>query len=82
MAKNIDISTLSDTQISVLKAFAKNDMNAAATAAAMYLTRGTVVYHLKQIHDKTGVNPHSFYGLVHLLVTIKKKETEGVKCRR
>ena len=75
--KKVDISGLTDTQINVLKAFAKNDMNIAATAAAMYLTRGTVVYHIEQIHDKTGVNPHSFYGLVHLLITIKKKE--GIK---
>ena len=76
MAKNIELSTLSDTQISVLKAFAKNDMNAAATAAAMYLTRGTVAYHIEQIHDKTGVDPHKFYGLLSLLLTIKKKEKE------
>lgn len=80
MAKTINISALSDTQINVLKAFAKNDMNISDASAAMYLTRGTVVYHLKQIYDKTGVDPHKFYGLLHLLITIKKKETEGVTC--
>ena len=74
--KKVDISGLTDTQINVLKAFAKNDMNVSAAAAAMYLTRGTVAYHIEQIQNKTGVDPHKFYGLLSLLLTIKKKEKE------
>lgn len=51
------------------KAFADNKMVITDTAKAMYVTRNTVTYHLKRIHEITGLNPFDFYDLYKIVTS-------------
>lgn len=55
------------TQAEVIKKLAENNMNAAATARAMFMHRNSVDYNIRMIHRNTGLNPLDFYDLCELL---------------
>lgn len=55
------------TQAEIITKLAKNNINAAATARAMFMHRNTVDYHIRMIYRNTGLNPLNFYDLCELL---------------
>lgn len=55
------------TQAEIIAKLAKNNINAAATARAMFMHRNTVDYHIRMIYRNTGLNPLNFYDLCELL---------------
>ena len=46
---------------------AKNNLNARATARAMFVHYQTVIYNIRMIRRNTGLNPLDFYELSQLL---------------
>ena len=55
------------TQAEIITKLATNNINAAATARAMFMHRNTVDYHIRMIYRNTGLNPLNFYDLCELL---------------
>lgn len=60
-------SELTQQECELLQIVAENDLNITAAAEAAFLHRNTVVYHLKSIENKTGLNPRNFFDLAKLL---------------
>lgn len=56
-------------QAETIVSLAKNNMNARATARAMYVHYQTVMYNIKMIRRNTGLDPLNFYDLQKLLST-------------
>ena len=56
-------------QAETIVSLAKNNMNARATARAMFVHYQTVVYNIKMIRKNTGLDPLNFYDLQKLLST-------------
>ena len=54
-------------QAEVIVGLAKNNMNALATARAMFVHPNTIHYNVRMIHRNTGKNPLDFYDLCELL---------------
>lgn len=56
-------------QAETIVSLAKNNMNARATARAMFVHYQTVMYNIKMIRRNTGLDPLNFYDLQKLLST-------------
>ena len=54
-------------QAETIVSLAKNNMNARATARAMFVHYQTVIYNIRMIRRNTGLNPLDFYELSQLL---------------
>lgn len=54
-------------QAEVIINLAKNNLNALATARAMFVHHNTVYYNIRMIHRNTGLNPLVFYDMVKLV---------------
>ncbi len=54
-------------QAETIVSLAKNNMNARATARAMFVHYQTVIYNIKMIRRNTGLNPLDFYDLSKLI---------------
>ena len=63
----MNCSELTQQECELLQSVAENDLNITAAAEAAFLHRNTVVYHLKRIENKTGLNPRNFFDLAKLL---------------
>ena len=61
----------------VLKAMADANLNVTEAAIFLWIARNSVVYHLKKIKRKTGLDPRNFYDMVKLLKYIKEKPNEN-----
>ena len=53
--------------ISLLRIYAKNDMNCAKTAKEMDIHHNSVIYRLGKIKTETGLDVRKFWDLVKLL---------------
>jgi DNA-binding PucR family transcriptional regulator len=58
---------MTELQIEIIKAYAKNGMNVSRTARYLRYHRNSIMYHFERIEDATGLNPRDFYDLVKLL---------------
>lgn len=58
---------MTELQIEIIKAHAKNGMNVSRTARYLRYHRNSIMYHFERIEDATGLNPRNFYDLVKLL---------------
>lgn len=58
---------LTKTQITVIKAYARNNMRGTDAARDLKYHRNSIMYHFERIHEKTGLDPKNFYDLVKLL---------------
>ena len=58
---------LTDVDREVLRGYAENDMNISRTAAALYMHRNGVCYHLAKVQRITGLNPKKFEDLSRLV---------------
>lgn len=47
--------------------YAKCDMSTVSAGKSLFIHPNTLVYHLKQVHKKTGLNPRKFFDLVKLM---------------
>ena len=54
-------------QAETIISLAKNNMNARATARAMFVHHQTVIYNVRMIRRNTGLNPLDFYDLQKLI---------------
>lgn len=72
-----EIRNLSLTAIEkeIILQMADCDLKMAEVGKRIGYCRGAVFYHSKRIHQKTGLNPRSFYDLLLLLDMVKE---EGV----
>lgn len=60
-------SGFSDRMREVILALAECDMNIQRAARRIYLSRSCMDYHIRRIHEKTGLNPRRFYDLEQLV---------------
>lgn len=67
-------------QAKIILAFAENNMQIKATAQQLYLSDGTVSYHLKRIRDQIGWNPMKFYDLCFLVGVAMQRMGGKAKC--
>ena len=58
-------------QAETIVSLAENNMNARATARAMFVHYQTVMYNIKMIRRNTKLNPLNFYDLQKLLPVAK-----------
>lgn len=54
-------------QAEVIMTYARNGMDARATSKAMYVTDGSVHYHIRKIREVTGRDPKDFFDLCFLV---------------
>lgn len=62
---------LTPLQCAIVREFANNNMRINKTAEAVFVTDGAVIYNMKKIKKKTGLNPTQFYELIELLKIVK-----------
>lgn len=58
---------MTEQQAKIIMAYAEKDMNACAAGLLLYMSEGTVSYHLRKIFLKTGRNPRKFFDLCYLV---------------
>ena len=57
----------------IIVAFAKYDMKPYRVAENIYVCRATVIYHMKRIKEKTGLDIRKFYDLCELLELVNER---------
>jgi len=57
---------------SVIRCYAKNDMNGRKTTTEMLMSHTNINYRLNRCKELTGLDPKSFYGLVELVKKIDR----------
>lgn len=73
---------LTALQRAIIVEFANNNMRINKTAEAVFVSDGAVIYNMKKIRKKTGLDPMRFYELVELLKDVKgekQHELSGVR---
>ena len=60
------MTELTDKQCEVINALAFSGMNAAEAARTLGQHRNTILYHMQEIEQKTGLNPKDFFDLQEL----------------
>lgn len=65
---------LDDVERNVIMAMADENLRVSKAANSLYLHINTVVYHLDQIQEITGLDPRKFYDLVELIDMLMKGE--------
>lgn len=68
---------LDDRKIEIILAMAERNMSMTSVARKLHFHRNNVLYHCHQIHEKTGLNPRSFYDLVKLVEMVKDGDGNG-----
>jgi transcriptional regulator with XRE-family HTH domain len=63
-----------DLDKKIILALADYNMNEAQVARKMYMHRNSVVYHLHNVRDATGLDPENFYDLAKLVEMVKGEE--------
>ena len=66
-------SKLSEMDKALIIAFAKNDMRPYRVAKNMYVSKATIIYHVKKIKEKTGFDLRKFYDLCKLLDIVNER---------
>ena len=69
--KNKELSTL-DKEI--IFALAECDMRPFRVPQKIYVSKGTVAYHIKKIKEKTGLDAKKFYDLCKLLEIVNTQQ--------
>lgn len=67
---------LSPIERECVVAMAENGMRPLRAANAIYMHRNTMVYHLRMVEKKTGLDPRDFYDLGVLLKMATEEEGE------
>ena len=77
MAQRQKTQKLTETNIAVIIALANNGMNVSRAAKSLYFCHSNILYHIKKIKEKTGLDPRDFYDLCELvkMVGVKRNDT-------
>lgn len=67
---------VSKQEIKILFALAECRLNPSMTAIKLNLHRNTVVYHIGEIKNITGLDPLDFYDMTKLLERFKKEKND------
>lgn len=70
--------SLTDSEKKILEAYANNNMSLGKTAKALFYHKNTVLYHLKCIREKYGLNPNNFYDLCKLFGYVKAEDVTDI----
>lgn len=70
-------SNISKMEIKIIFALAECGLNSSRAARKLNLHRNTVVYHIGEIKNITGLDPLDFYDMVELLKRFKEVEEDG-----
>lgn len=68
------MDTLTSIDIMCLKEYANANMRLSEASRTLNYHYNSVLYHLKQVKKKTGLNPQIFWDLVKLLEVVDGKE--------
>ena len=69
----MDNMELSELDKELITAFAKYDMRPYRVSKNTYVCKGTVIYHIKKIKKKTGLDMRRFYDLCKLLEMVNSQ---------
>lgn len=61
---------LTEREVETVIGMAENDLDASATARAIYISLPGVAYRIKRIVDHTGLDPRNFFDLVALVRSV------------
>lgn len=64
-------NTLTETDARVILSMTENGMRVKAVADKLHYNRSTVDYHIKKIHEITGLNPKELFDLQRLIPIAK-----------
>lgn len=62
---------LTEKEKEAIIAYADSNMNGSRTGKKIFLHRNSVYYRLRNVKEKTGLDPFNFYDLVKLVYRIK-----------
>lgn len=68
---------LDKLDIEVIRGLAANRLNVTDTAHALFLHRNTVLFRIRRVKKKIGIDPMDFYGMCKLLMLVGRMEKEG-----
>lgn len=63
---------LTEQQAKIIVALAENSLKVTGTAQKLNYDSRTIRYHVKKIHEQTGVDPMSFFGMCELLMEARR----------
>ena len=75
---------MTNKQKEILRAYAECNMSSIEAGKVLFMTKQNVLYHLGQIREATGKDPHKFCDLLELLIYIdgdKSGFAKVVRCR-
>lgn len=67
---------LSVTQIVIIRALCKRWDKPTDLSNRLYLHRNTIIYHLKEIKRKTGLDPYCYHDMTKLLELLEDNYTD------
>ncbi|WP_181833165.1 CdaR family transcriptional regulator [Bacillus taeanensis] len=70
------ISTLSEDEISLLKAYYKSNLSLKQTAETLFIHKNTLQYRLDKIAHKTNLNPRDYHDSVKLYVALLLQDNQ------
>jgi sugar diacid utilization regulator len=68
---------LDDFDYQIVQSFANNNMTIHSTSLELFVTDGTINYHLKKVRRLTGLDPYKFWDLVKLCERMKEDFMDG-----
>lgn len=68
---------LTETEINILRTYARNNMRLQPTAEAVHYHRRTLFNIFANIYARTGLDPRSFWDLVNIIQTVDKEGLNG-----
>ena len=66
---------MTERDIETILGLAANRLNPTRTAKALFMNRGTVIYHIEKIKRITGLDATDFYDLCILLHMVNERRT-------
>ncbi len=69
---------ISKTEVKIILALAKCGLNPSRAARKLNIHRNTVIYHIGEIRDFTGLDPSDFYDMAKLLERFKEEKDDKV----
>ena len=70
------MNRLNQMEKDIILSFARNDMRVISAGKELFMSYGSVHYHMKKIKEKTGLDPKKFYELIELVKEVKGDDEE------
>lgn len=65
---------LNQMEKDIILSLARNDMRVTYAEKEMYMSLGSLRYHINKIKEKTGLDPKKFYELIELVKEVKEEK--------